>query len=259
MALASAPHRRGIALPSEDTLAVVKGSLSRYCHPKAGHVGEGEEEEVAHGPRTAGGHDEPETPKQRPVALHPTKTPARRSHVSRKSTLPSVNHSDGLMETDYVEWSPSLVSLLTEPAEFVMTTTLPGFPPSTNVGWARVAADSRARAALPTGDTSMPSEVSGPNRTVPIRNVTSRSRKRRTLHQKYLRALICSTIPLSLNCTTNNQNIYVSSRTSLVHQGPATATDTHLQTRIAHAVRETEIIGRASSTLTMKAVTADAQ
>jgi hypothetical protein len=75
-----------------------------------------------------GGHDEPisepETPKQRPAALHPTKTPAQRSNVSHKYMLPSVNHSDGV--------------------------------------------------ALPT-DTSMQSEVSEPNRTVPLRNVTSRN------------------------------------------------------------------------------------
>jgi hypothetical protein len=83
----------------------------------------------AHAPRTASGHDElisePRTPKQRPAALHPTKTPPQRGNVSNKSPLPSVNHS-GL--------------------------------------------------ALPVrADTSMQSEVSEPNRTVPLRNDTSRS------------------------------------------------------------------------------------
>jgi hypothetical protein len=128
IALPSRPSLRAVALPSEDTLKVVKGSLSRYRHSEAGHDGEGEEEEVAHVPRTpGGGHDEPisepETPKQRPAALHPTETPAQHNNVSHKPMLPSVNHSDGL--------------------------------------------------ALPT-DTSMQSEVSEPNRTVPLRNVTSR-------------------------------------------------------------------------------------
>jgi hypothetical protein len=94
------PSRRGaVALPSADTLEVIEGPLSRYRHSKAGHDGEGEEE-VAHFARTAGGHDEPisepETPKQRHAVLHPTKTPAQRSNVSHWSTLPSVNHSDGL-------------------------------------------------------------------------------------------------------------------------------------------------------------------
>ena len=122
------PRRRAVALPSEDSLEVVEGTLSRYRHSKAGHNGEGEEEEVAHAARTAGGHDEPipeqETPKQRPTALHPNKTPAQRINVSHKPTVPSVNHSDGL--------------------------------------------------ALPT-DSSMQSEVSEPNRIVPLRNATYRS------------------------------------------------------------------------------------
>jgi hypothetical protein len=122
------PRRRAVALPFEDSLEVVEGSLSRYRHSKAGHGGEGEEEEVAHAARTAGGHDEPipeqETPKQRPTALQPNKTPAQRRNVSHKPTLPSVNHSDGL--------------------------------------------------SLPT-DSSIQSEVSEPNRIVPIRNATYRS------------------------------------------------------------------------------------
>jgi len=85
-------------------------------------------------------------------------------------------------------------------------------------------------------------------------------RQRRTLQQKYLRALICSIVSLSPNCATNNQNIYLYSRTSLVQQGPTAAMDTHSQTAIAHAMmKETEIIRRVSSTLTMKAVTANAQ
>ncbi len=199
---------------SENTPEVVKGSLSGYRHskPGAGHDGEGEEEEIAHTPRTAGGHNEPisesETPNQRPAALHPTKTPAQRSNVLHKSTLPSVNHSDG--------------------------------------------------AGSPT-DTSMQSEVSEPNRTLHFEmlHLGILPRQRQTLYQKYLKALICSIVPQSPNCTTNNQNIYVSSRTSLVHQGPTVATDTHLQTTIARAMKETEIIG-ASSTLTMKALTSDA-
>jgi hypothetical protein len=207
--LIALPSRcRAVALQSGDTLEVVEGSLSRYRHSKAGHYGEGEEEEVVHAARTAGGHDEPisepETPKQRPAALDPTKTPAQRSNVSHKSTLHSVDHSDGL--------------------------------------------------ALPT-DTSMQSEVSEINRTYHFEmlHLGVLPRQRRTLHPKYLRALICSIVPLSLNCTINNQNIYVSSRTSLVHQGQTAATDTHLQTTIAHAMKKTEIIRRASSTLTMKA------
>lgn len=79
---------------------------------------------------TASGHNEPIseretwTPKQRPAALHPTKTPAQRSNVSHKSTLPPVDHSDGL--------------------------------------------------DLP-ADASMQSEVSEPNQTVRLRNVTSQS------------------------------------------------------------------------------------
>lgn len=101
--LIASPSRRGaVAVLSEDTLEVVDGSLSRYRHSKAGHnVEEEEEEEVVHAPRTAGGHDdgpisEPEIPKQRPTALHPTKTPAQSRNVSHKSTIPSVDHSDGL-------------------------------------------------------------------------------------------------------------------------------------------------------------------
>jgi len=97
-------RRRAVALQSGDTLEVVEGSLSRYRHSKAGHYGEGEEEEVVHAARTAGGPDEPisepETPKQRPAALDPTKTPAQRSNVSHKSTLPSVNHGDGSMQSE---------------------------------------------------------------------------------------------------------------------------------------------------------------
>jgi len=99
--LIALPSRRSaIALPSENTPEVVKGSLSAYRHSKAGQDGEGEEEEVTHAPRTAAVHNEPisdpETPKQRPAALHPTKTPAQRSNVSHKSTLTSVNQSDGV-------------------------------------------------------------------------------------------------------------------------------------------------------------------
>ena len=115
------------------------------------------------------------------------------------------------------------------------------------------------RLAFPT-DTSMRSEVSKLNRTVPLRlHLGVLPRRQRTLHQKYSRALICFVVPLSPNYTTKDQNIYVSSRTSLVHRGPIAATDTYMQTTIAHTMKETEIIRRASSALTMKAVTADAQ
>jgi hypothetical protein len=124
---ANCPPDSGLPVAAS-ALELVEGSLSRYRHSKAGHDGETEEEEVAHAARTAGGHDEPipepETPKQRFSALHPTKIPAQRRNMSHKSTIPSVNHSDGL--------------------------------------------------ALPT-DTLMQSEVSGPSRIVPLRNVTSRS------------------------------------------------------------------------------------
>lgn len=92
-------RRRTVALLSEYTLQAIGASLSRYRRSKAGHHREGE---VAHVARMAGGHDEPisepETLKQRPAAPHPTttKTPAQRSKVSYKFTLPSVNHNDGL-------------------------------------------------------------------------------------------------------------------------------------------------------------------
>ena len=96
------PSRRGaVAVPSEDTLEVVDGSLSRYRQSEAGHNVEGEGEEVVYAPRMAGGHDdgpisELEIPKQSPTALHPTKTPAHCRNVSYKPIIPSVNHSDGL-------------------------------------------------------------------------------------------------------------------------------------------------------------------
>ena len=114
--------------------------------------------------------------------------------------------------------------------------------------------------AFPT-DTSMRFEVSKLNRrTVPLRlHLGVLPRQQRTLHQNHLRALICFVVPLSPNHTTKDQNIYVSSRTSLVHQGPTAATETYMGTTIAHTMKETEIIRRASSALTMKAVTADAQ
>ena len=92
--------RRAVALPSGDTLGVSGGSLSRNRHSKVGHGGEGKEMEVAHAPGTASGHDEliseSETPKQRPAALHSTKTSTQRRNVSHKSALPSVYHTDGL-------------------------------------------------------------------------------------------------------------------------------------------------------------------
>ena len=64
-------------------------------------------------------------------------------NVPRKSTLSSFNHSDGLMKMDGAEPAPLAC-------------------------WARATGDSWAGAALPT-DTSMPSDVSEPNRIVPVR------------------------------------------------------------------------------------------
>ena len=96
------PSRRGaVAVPSEDTLGVVNGSFPKDSHFKAGHDGGWEEElRVAYVARTAGGHGEPipepETPKQHPAVMHPTKTPAQHNNVSHKSTLPLANHSEGL-------------------------------------------------------------------------------------------------------------------------------------------------------------------
>ena len=90
--------RKPFALLSEDTLEFFRGSLSRYRHSEAGHIGE-EEEEVAHAARMVSQRDEtifePGTPSQPPVALHPTKIAAQRSNVLHESTLPSVNRSDG--------------------------------------------------------------------------------------------------------------------------------------------------------------------
>ena len=127
--IASPLRREVVAVPSDNTFEVVDGPLSRYRHSEAGHNVEEEGEEVVHAPRTVGGHDDglisqPEIPKQHPTALHPTKPPAQSRNASHKSTIPSVDHSDGL--------------------------------------------------TLPTG-TSMQSRVSESNRTVPLRNVTSRS------------------------------------------------------------------------------------
>ena len=69
---------------------------------RTGHDGEGEEGGIAHATRTVAVRNEPisdsETPRQRPAAL-PTKTPAQRSNVSHKSTLTSVNQSDGVALT----------------------------------------------------------------------------------------------------------------------------------------------------------------
>jgi hypothetical protein len=95
----TAQLRKPFALLSEGTLEFFKGSLSRYRHSDAGHIVE-EEEEVTHAARSASARDEtisePGTPKQRPAALHPTKSPVQGRNVSHKSTLPSVNHNDGL-------------------------------------------------------------------------------------------------------------------------------------------------------------------
>jgi len=94
--------RKRFTLLSEDTLEFFKGSLSRYHHSEAGHIGE-EEEEVAHAARMASERDrrdetisEPGSPKQRPASLPPSKTPAERSNVSPMSKLPSVSDGDGL-------------------------------------------------------------------------------------------------------------------------------------------------------------------
>jgi len=91
--------RKPFALLSEDTLEFHKGSLSRYRHSEAGHIGE-EEEELTDVSRTASERDEtisePGTPKQRPASLALSKTPAECSNVSPKSELPSVSDGDGL-------------------------------------------------------------------------------------------------------------------------------------------------------------------
>jgi hypothetical protein len=105
--------RKPFALLSEDTLEFFKGSLSRYRHPEAGHIGE--EEEVAHAARTASERDEtisePGTPKQRPATLPFSKTPAECSNVSPESKLPSVSDGDDLaLPTD-----TSLQSEVSEP------------------------------------------------------------------------------------------------------------------------------------------------
>jgi phage tail tape-measure protein len=115
--------RKPITLLSDDTLEFFKGSLSRYRHSEAGHIGE-EEVEVAHDAWSASERDEtisePGTPKQRPAALHPTKTPAQRSNVSHRSTLPSVNHSDGLA----LPTGTSIQSEVSELSRIVIVTAL---------------------------------------------------------------------------------------------------------------------------------------
>jgi len=113
--------------------------------------------------------------------------------------------------------------------------------------------------ALPI-DASLQSEVSEPNEPLhPEISHLPRQRRTPSLHQKYLRALICAIVPLNTSSTANNPTTYVSSRTNLAHQGPTAAADTHVQTMLVRAMKETENIGRASSTLTMKAITSDAQ
>jgi hypothetical protein len=91
--------RKPFSLLSEDTLEFYKGSLSRYRHSEADHIGE-EEEELTDVSRTAGERDEnisePVTPKQHTAALPPSKAPAERSNVSPKSKTPSVSDGDGL-------------------------------------------------------------------------------------------------------------------------------------------------------------------
>ena len=91
--------RKPFALLSEDTLEFFKGSLSRYRHPEAGHIGE-KEEEVAHAARTAGERDEtisePGSSKQRLATLLPSKIPAECSNASPKSKAPSVSDGDDL-------------------------------------------------------------------------------------------------------------------------------------------------------------------
>jgi hypothetical protein len=90
--------RKPFSLLSEDTFEFYKGSLSRYRHSEAGHIGE-EGEELTDVSRTAGERDEnisePGTPKQHTAALPPSKAPAERSNVSPKSKTPSVSDSDG--------------------------------------------------------------------------------------------------------------------------------------------------------------------
>jgi len=101
----TALSRRPSALLFDESLESFRGSLSGYRHLEADHNGEEEEEVVAHTARRAHERDEsisgPETPKQRPATLPPSKAPAQRSNVSLKSKPPSVNHRDGLaLSTD---------------------------------------------------------------------------------------------------------------------------------------------------------------
>ena len=91
--------RKPFALLSESTLEFFKGSLTRYGHSEAGHVGK-EEDEVAHASRMAGERDEtisePGTPKQHTPTFPLSQTPAECSNVSPKSELLSVSNGDGL-------------------------------------------------------------------------------------------------------------------------------------------------------------------
>ncbi len=88
------------AILSDDTLEFFKGFLSRNRYSEADYNGEEEEEVVAHAAKRARERDEaisePETHKQRPATLPPSKTLAQRSNVSHKSKLLSVNHRDDL-------------------------------------------------------------------------------------------------------------------------------------------------------------------
>ena len=88
------------ALLSEDTLEFFKGSLSRFRHSEAGHIG-GEEGEVAHASKMASERNdtisEPGTPKQRPSTLPSSKTSAECGNVSHTSDPRSISDGDGLV------------------------------------------------------------------------------------------------------------------------------------------------------------------
>jgi hypothetical protein len=100
--IVSSSQRRVLILvpPSEDTLEVPEGSSSRYPQSEAdSDVEEGEG--VADAARTVAGNDDPipespKTPKLRPAAMPPSQPPGRRSPVSPRSKLPSVDVSNGL-------------------------------------------------------------------------------------------------------------------------------------------------------------------
>jgi hypothetical protein len=256
-------HTRALV---QDTHQVFKGFSFRYRHSEV--AGNGEEADDA--TRMNAGHDEPvfepETPNGDGEEAERESADAARTAVEHDAPIskPETPTGDGEEAEEETTDAARTVAEHDEPIPEPETPRQrpAALPPSTPSTRPVSPKSNFLLVNISTGlglffDTSLQPEVGKHNRTLAPRNATTPTQAVANPTTELSEGLIRSTGLLSPEGTANRQITYVSSRTSLVHQGPIAVIGTQIQTTLVRAMEETAIVWRISSTLIMKAISAN--